>query len=448
MKFYNKNLRNLLLAALAVVSGFALQSCKDQPDEYKQTGGRPTIYYIRPADINAKDSLLVSATPEMSIALIGENLRSIVKMYFNDLEATLNSSYITDNSLLVNVPKNIPGEVNDKITMITRDGDSVYYDFHVVIPAPAVNAMSNEWAKAGETVTIYGNYFVDDPNVPIRVNFPGNVSVTDFTNMTMMALTFVMPEVTEEGEVSVTSVYGTTSAPFHYKDSRGMLFSFDNPTFHNHGWNGHEATTDETALDGNFLQLGNGTAQMAGGTTWDENNFSFVYWPGDDWGAVETYSVTPRLCDVVDFSDWANMTLKFEINVPASSPWTTTSLQFIFAGVDQVTNRDAGTDIYGNTIAAANNSYFSDALNPRALYRPWDGTQTGSYDTGGKWVTVSLPIADNFKYDADGGTSDQMRKITKDTFASLWIFLCKGGVYGEPCTPIIKIDNVRVVPNK
>ena len=59
MKYYNQ-LGHLLLTAIAVVSCFSLQSCKDQPDEFELTDGTPTIYYIRPAKASAGDSLLVS----------------------------------------------------------------------------------------------------------------------------------------------------------------------------------------------------------------------------------------------------------------------------------------------------------------------------------------------------------------------------------------------------
>ena len=157
-----------------------MQSCKDEPDKYESTGGTPTIYYIRPADINSKDSLLVQAGPQFVIAIVGENLRSIKQMFFNDLEAVLNSSYITDNTLIVTTPKNIPSAVNDKITMITHNQDTVYYDFHIVIPGPVVTSMSNEYAKPGNIVTIYGSYFIDDPNIPLQVTLPDGKIITEF----------------------------------------------------------------------------------------------------------------------------------------------------------------------------------------------------------------------------------------------------------------------------
>jgi hypothetical protein len=110
-----------------------------------------------------------------------------------------------------------------------------------------------------------------------------------------------------------------------------------------------------------------------------------------------------------------------------------------------VTFGGAGVDIYGKTVAGSNNAYMTNNANPRALYRPWSTSPTGSYDTGGEWVTVTLPIAANFVYGWDGSVSSG--SLTAESFTSLWIFVSSCGVEGVDCTPIIKIDNIRVVPN-
>ena len=164
MKYYHK-LSSLLLTALIASTSFSLQSCKDQPDEYESTGGTPTIYYIRPAKASAADSLLVQAYPQANICLVGQNLTSIQQIYFNDKKAILNTSFITDNTLIVQVPSAIPDVVSDKIYLITTGNDTLTYDFHVVIPAPVVSQMSCEYAVPGSIATIYGSYFIDDPNI-------------------------------------------------------------------------------------------------------------------------------------------------------------------------------------------------------------------------------------------------------------------------------------------
>ena len=140
-----------------LLTGSALTSCEDQPDKYEMTDGVPTIHYIRMADVAVKDSLITGAYMQNTICIVGDNLRSIYKLFFNDQEATLNTSFMTDNTLIVDVPKNIPEVVTNKLYMVTKGQDTVAYDFKVLVPAPVVNAISNEFARANENVTITGD---------------------------------------------------------------------------------------------------------------------------------------------------------------------------------------------------------------------------------------------------------------------------------------------------
>ena len=273
------------MAALAVVSSFSLQSCKDQPDEFELTDGKPTIHYIRPASLGASDSLLVQAYPQAQLCIVGENLTSIQQMYFNDKKAILNTSFITDRTLIVQVPSDIPDEVSDKIYMITKGKDTLTYDFHIVVPAPVIASMSCEFAQPGTTATIYGSYFVDDPNVPISLTFPDGTVITDFINKTRNTLTFEVPNCTTEGTLSVTSIYGTGTSSFHYLDSRGLLFDFDTPAIGgavlgNHGWHAQVIESNETSLSGNYLRLGDPNVTLDAASSWNDGNFSFEYWPG------------------------------------------------------------------------------------------------------------------------------------------------------------------------
>ncbi|MBP8936743.1 MAG: hypothetical protein KBG68_13800, partial [Prevotella sp.] len=161
-----KNIKWTLMVVLAAASiGFI--SCEDEPDKYETTTATPSINYIRPVDIASKDSLLTSAPMNSTICLIGNNLRSIKELDFNDQKAVLNTSYITDNTLIVTVPNTIPSTVSDKLYVITTKNDTIPYDFKVIVPAPTISSMSNEWAAANETVTITGDYFLDYSNYPL-----------------------------------------------------------------------------------------------------------------------------------------------------------------------------------------------------------------------------------------------------------------------------------------
>ena len=211
-----------LLSALALTSA-VFTGCKDEPDKYEVSGGTPTIRYIRPLGTESADSILTGAYMDNSICIVGSNLRSIVKMLFNDQPAQLIPSLITDNTMIVTVPGKIPGVVYDKIFMVNNANDTTTYDFKVLVPAPSINNMSNEWAKAGEQAVIYGNYFVDDPNTPLTLTINGTKIAMD--EFDISHITFTVPEGLTEGPVIISSVYGQKKASFNFHDTRGMLFN-------------------------------------------------------------------------------------------------------------------------------------------------------------------------------------------------------------------------------
>ena len=462
MKQYTKG---LLFAALAV-AGLSLTSCKDQPDKYVVADGTPTVHYVRCLSTevkNTKDAadthytngeLVVETSPQSTVALIGENLRSVYELYFNDRKAVLNNSLITDNTLIVDVPKDVPVMVTDKIYLVTQSKDTVTYDFHVIIPSPVITAMSCEYAKPGSRVTITGNYMVNDAGVPLEVFFrnaddrdiPATINsiADDYTSVEV-----TVPEDAAEGPVTIASIYGSTQSAFHYMDTRGMLFDFDTPNSEtgvvlgNHGWHARDILADETSLSGKFVQLGDAGTTLNEEGRWDDSKFSFEYWPGN-WADPETYQGDGvRLTSLADFSKWENMAYKFEMYIPSSNPWMAGAMQIIVGGVDKVSNGNAGVkDIDGNTLGGANNTYFNNDQLPRALYRPW--TTTGSYDTGDQWVTVTIPIKSSFTYGMSGAAATGSLKA--EDFTSLIIFVVGGGVNGTECNPIIKIDNIRAVP--
>lgn len=432
--------RIVVYAFAAIAAGFVFTSCEDEPDKFELAGGKPTIHYIRPIDFAAADSLLTGAYMGNGICIVGDNLRSVYKMIFNDQEAVLNNSYITDHTILVDVPNEIPSEVSNLIYFVTKGRDTVKYDFQVLVPGPVISSMSNEHAPAGSVATLYGDYFVDDPNVPLKL-FVGDTEA-DIKSIDKGAISFVVPDAAED-YIKVTNIYGEAKSTFHYMDTRGMLFTFDNdPHPTNHGWHAQVVETDDTALDGNFLRLGGVDVTMAEAGDWDDGHFSFEYWPGD-WDSPVSYADSPRLTDFADFSDWENMSLKFELFIPSANPWQAGSMQLIVAGVDKITGGASGPDIYGNNAAGANNTFFNGTELPRGLYTPW--YTTGSFDTADEWITVTIPYS-NFIYGADG--TPATGKLTADDFTSLTIFVWSGGYTGTACNPVIKIDNIRAVPNK
>lgn len=147
MKLNNKVLSFILLGATMMGSA-SLTSCVDEPDKYEVAGGSPSIDYIRLSDVTKKDSMLTGAYMGTNICLVGNNLRSIKKIFFNDQEAILNTSFITDHTLLVDVPTTLTDNPTNKIYMYNSKNECTEYDFKTLVPNPVVSSLNNEYAKS------------------------------------------------------------------------------------------------------------------------------------------------------------------------------------------------------------------------------------------------------------------------------------------------------------
>ena len=420
----------LTLISLLGAATIGLTSCKDQPDEYKSTTGSPEIQYVRLPE--SADSVITKSYLQTTICLVGKNLRSIRKMLFNDQQAVLNTSFITDNTLLVDIPKNIPSAVTDKIYMINGDGDTTTYDFHVIVPPPTVSEMSCEYAAAGENVTITGDYFIQDPYKPLQVKFnDGELAVTKIKSINKNSITFTVPSGAQPGRVYVETVYGKSKSQFVYKDTRNILFDFDGShggLTSGHGWRPGRIRTG--GIDGSYLYLGGATMLGKVGATWDEDDFGMNYWPEPSAGYPELSSIS-SFANMLDTCEINDMALKFECRVPETSPWSASALQLIFTGNQDVTS------------LTANNQYYNSTDIARGLWLPWQST--GSFNTGNEWITVTIPLS-AFNKTHEGQSAG--KTITKNSMTGLTLFLWNGGVEGTDCTPELDIDNVRVVPMK
>lgn len=429
---------------LVVAGAMAVASCSDETDAKADRGATPEIKYVRDCDPAKSDSLIVKASLGSHICFVGNNLGDVQQVWFNDQKCKLNPTMVTSHTIICDIPSVIPGEVSNVARFITSTGIEVEYPFEVVVPGPRIDQMSLEYAPVGSTVTFTGAYFVDDPNVPFVVEFTGGAEAT-FKNLTQTSFDAVVPEGAQPGPITVTTIYGSTTSTLEYMDTRGLMFDFDGATgLGNHGWHDAPIETDETAISGNFVRLGADGVTMSADGGWDDSHFAFEYWAGS-WNSPTDYPEREgiRLFDLVDFTNWKEMGLKFELYVPSSNPWQAGAMQVIFAGTDLVSMGYEGKDIYGNSVAGCNNTFFQNDSNPgypRGIYRPWSAST--AFDTGDEWITVTMPFTE-FLYDMDGANATQ--GLTVDSFASLTIFVVSGGVTGVDCQPIIKIDNIRAV---
>ncbi|GAF03779.1 glycan-binding surface protein [Saccharicrinis fermentans] len=411
-----KTIRNLNICGthillLIFAMAFMFQSCEEYPHEYEVAGGVPKIDYIRITTPEKSDSLIISASLNSTITIIGENLRSITEMWFNDKKAYLNTSFITSNALIVNIPNEIPGVVSDKIYMVAGK-DTLTYDFNVVVPPPAPKSMLCEFVEDGDEAVIYGNYFIDDMNVPLQVIFPGEVegeviSVSDDFDEIIVKV----PVGAAVGQITVKSIYGSTRSSFFFRDDRNYILDWDNLDAAG-GWrSGVIASTEPTGISGNYVRF-HGDMTGAVGETWNEDAHSFNLWNASNGRSDEPFYE----------GDLSAAVLKFECYVVEE--WKASALQMIFTPYS----------------VSATNSYIADGMTPRGLWIPW--ASSGSYRTEG-WTTVTIPMSE-FHYYHDG--TDAGSAITNDMLGGLTFFVWNGGVEGEDCSVHMCIDNIRIVP--
>lgn len=438
-----KKIFNIFAIAALAAGTFALGSCSEDTPAEKDAGKTPVIKYARVCNPEYSDSLIVQASLGSKIAFVGDNLGDVRKIWFNDVQASLNPNYVTSNVIIVDIPNVIASEVTDIVKFVTSSGIETEYPFHVVVPGPQILTADCEWAKEGDNMVLTGAYFVDDPNVPLTCTFPGGLEAK-IVSFTANELTVTVPEGAVEGPIKVETIYGANESSFYYKDTRNMMFDFEGidgvSGLEFSGWHAPTIESGELSLSGKYLFLGGASL---GNDSWDDGHFSFEFWPGD-WNTPTSYPYAARkISSFIDFSDYQNMSVKFELMIPAAHSWQACGMQLMFSSVSQVSMGNAGVDIDGKPVAGANNSFFQSNDFPRAIFSPW--TATEAYNTGDRWITVEIPMS-AFAYGPDNTAAGA--PLTEDMFDGFTIFVYGGGKEGVDCDPYFYIDNIRVFKNK
>ncbi|HEX8313924.1 MAG TPA: IPT/TIG domain-containing protein, partial [Flavisolibacter sp.] len=143
MKTINKLVAILFMA---IAMGSVFTACKKEEDS---NGGQPSISYVRITRPQSSDSLLVGAGQGRLIAIMGENLKDAQEIWFNDQRASLNPTFITNTTIIVNVPAPIPRDITNKLKIVFKNGFVLLHDFVVQISEPVVGSMVSEYVNTG-----------------------------------------------------------------------------------------------------------------------------------------------------------------------------------------------------------------------------------------------------------------------------------------------------------
>lgn len=335
MKTINKSIL-LFIMVFATISIFI--ACKKGND--LPNGGEPKISYIRVTRPVSADSLLIGASQGSLIAIIGVNLESAVQMYFNDQPATLNPTYVTSTSILVNVPSPIPKKIDNKLKITFSNGKTLEYNFEVQISKPLLSNMLSEYVPAGSVATIRGNFFYE----PLTVTFAGAAS-GELVSVAEKEIQVRIPAGAQPGQIIVKTNFGETKSDFWFMDNRNIFLSSDP---YEGWWNPSYVVTtvaagDPPKINGNYIRF----KKPIGAWTWNEV-------AGGPATAMPVQSKNIPDAAILKPSDY---NLKFEVNT--IKPFTANVLKINVA-----------------LLAEDNDGY---------QWKP-------PYDTKGQWQTVIIPF--------------------------------------------------------
>lgn len=377
-----KYVRYVLLSCIVMsIFLFTTSSCEEDDGVHiEEPDGAAEIDYIRVTDPDASDSLLVKANLGQGIVIVGKNLGGTREVWFNDRQAVVNPSWVTNRYVLVNVPNLAPLEITNQLYVVNEAGETLPYAFEVTIPDPEVHSARNEWPQVdlGENLIINGNYFFDvDGEVPVIVGFTGGVE-SEAVVLSSTQLEVPVPDGAAEGPITVTTNFGSTASTFHLWDTRNIVLDFDTKTAN--GWRIGLRESADGPIDGNYLVVrGNIAANQRdegpGGPA--ESPLAMEYWGGNDAGREGNfYPLYPN-----SYKDYV---LKFEAKVKT---WYGGHLNLCLASPNHPTDY---------TLGNANGEIWTNNTNARAIWAPWTG-EDAEFSTNGQWITVVMPLTE-FQY--------------------------------------------------
>lgn len=261
-----------------------------------------------------------TVSPGDRIAIEGQNMNSVVNLYFLGYEASFNAGLAAEETLIASVPNDLPfGELSasaldtlDAIRVENDASEAAYNEVPVLPGPPTIESVSNEHAIPGSEVTITGSalYLIEE------IAFPGGATVNEWEaaeDGTSVTLTVPENASTEtNGNISITTTAGSDdSAPeIQFHDYRNVFLDIRRgntiaPTVHDvsqqddwaywaalHPYGAEETYTQHaqdftTGAEGDYIVVQNGDdraqidANVSGG--WWNSYLSINFNAGTQW---------------------------------------------------------------------------------------------------------------------------------------------------------------------
>jgi hypothetical protein len=371
LKRYNALTTIGKLLPVLTIGAMLTVSCEQDGDgtSLEKPNGDPAIEYIRLSDPATSDSLVVSATLGTGVVLVGENLGGTRQIFFNDKEAAIIPTGVTNKTVFVSVPSGAPSRVTDFLYLVDANRDTLKYHFVVAIPEPELHSVKNEWPKVGDNMVIKGDYFFE----PVTVTFSGGVAA-EVVSVTQTQVQVKVPDGATEGPITLSTNFGQVESTFHMWDKRNIILNFDDKVAN--GWRIGMREDGDGPLDGKYLVVRGDLAKNQrdeGPGAPSESPYTMEYWGGPAGRTENFYPLYPN--------SYRDYVLKFEAKV---NKWYGGYLNLCLATPGH---------------SASNQEIWSNSINARAIWAPW--AEAGEeFSTDGEWITVVVPMS-AFQYFMD-----------------------------------------------
>lgn len=129
----------------------------DLPDRFSNSGAPviEAVYDIHDADL---ETPLTEGALAQIIHIVGKNLANPTSVSFNGIETDLDKCYCENEHSYILIPRVMPSAVSNTLEYKTSKG-SVNIDFEISVPELRLDGLANEFASAGSTVKVVGDYF-------------------------------------------------------------------------------------------------------------------------------------------------------------------------------------------------------------------------------------------------------------------------------------------------
>ena len=376
----------LLMTAGWLACSPVFYSCKEEDPRFQDNDNPVEITSVHLQDSRDKvrDRVVPFARLGQLIRLEGRGFFGVKEVYINGVSTNINPTLMSDNSMIVRVPRTAPTTAaaeDVKNTIVLKKKSLTYrYNFEIRAAAPEITRISHTLPQAGEEITIYGTDLLDIT----KIIFPGSVEVTDgivFDEKEGKWCTVTTPAgvANEGGSILVLGANGGAYSPAYFNCKNGVILDFDE--HNNHGfWD--QATRPEDLFSD---VIGEGHVSQG------------KYCPMIPDKYAPIFAGVPRATEVWTTGN-ENWRIQFvETNlIPADAPLEEIAFQFDIYVPEEWNNTGfIGVNIANNF--SLDNQWKGEFYN----YIPWlNGATKKPFKTSG-WTTVSVPLNKLYKYATD-----------------------------------------------